>query len=511
MSRTVALALMAGLMLFATALRLGRISAKDIWVDEANSILIAEQPIPQIVEALRLDSSPPLFYVMLHYWMRAFGQSEAAVRSLSALFGALLVGAVFHVGRRIASDRVGLYAGLLVAIAPIQIAHSQEVRMYALLPLAALGAMYFTFRCAQSGRRTDAAALALCTLAGLYTHNYALFLAPAQVLFVLISRSLKTRLKLWLAVGAVVAVGYLPWLPVFFQQLDNQGQYAWLVPIWERWGMMAVWNTFTTFAVGWGEISPVNATTPDILVAVTPLLWGLAILTLVRRAPNRTDRPMILLLLCYLVVPLVAAFAVSLLGSPCYVPGRCDQLVYPAFALLAAAGMTRIRSLNARVAIAASVVLCLGATLFFHYRGNAKPGDRAYSMAVLNDARDGQTVICTSLTRAQLEYYARRHGKNLNILSYPRDTAHHLGNQDDEDLLTNPRHLADEAQAVLAEMTRLCAQGDEFILIAVRTRVNAELYKMISERFGPEPVRILGSVSQSMLNLPISVLVFRVE
>ena len=37
--------------------------------------------------ALRLDGSPPLYYLLLQLWMRAAGTSEEAVRALSVLFG----------------------------------------------------------------------------------------------------------------------------------------------------------------------------------------------------------------------------------------------------------------------------------------------------------------------------------------------------------------------------------------------------------------------------------------
>ena len=75
----------------AAALRLYRISDKDVWLDEANAVLMAEKPLGELMGALQLDSNPPLYYLMLHYWMGAFGNSEFAIRSLSACCGALLV------------------------------------------------------------------------------------------------------------------------------------------------------------------------------------------------------------------------------------------------------------------------------------------------------------------------------------------------------------------------------------------------------------------------------------
>ncbi|MCZ6665304.1 MAG: glycosyltransferase family 39 protein, partial [Gammaproteobacteria bacterium] len=110
----------------AAALRLYRISDKDVWLDEANTVLMAEKPLGDLIGALQLDSNPPLYYFMLHYWMGAFGNSEFAIRSLSACCGALLVAGVFLVGWRLVSADVGAVAALLMTLAPMQVAHSQE-------------------------------------------------------------------------------------------------------------------------------------------------------------------------------------------------------------------------------------------------------------------------------------------------------------------------------------------------------------------------------------------------
>ena len=53
------------------------------WVDESMSIGIASHPISEIPTVLRQDGTPPLFYVLLHVWMRLFGTGEQATASLS--------------------------------------------------------------------------------------------------------------------------------------------------------------------------------------------------------------------------------------------------------------------------------------------------------------------------------------------------------------------------------------------------------------------------------------------
>ena len=48
-----------------------------LWLDEALTVDIARLPAArQIPDALKHDGAPPLYYFLLHFWMRLFGQSN---------------------------------------------------------------------------------------------------------------------------------------------------------------------------------------------------------------------------------------------------------------------------------------------------------------------------------------------------------------------------------------------------------------------------------------------------
>ena len=63
----------------------------QFWMDEAITTGIASHPLSQIPSVLRQDGSPPLFYLLLHFWIQAFGASEAATHALSLLIGLLTI------------------------------------------------------------------------------------------------------------------------------------------------------------------------------------------------------------------------------------------------------------------------------------------------------------------------------------------------------------------------------------------------------------------------------------
>ena len=96
--------------------------------------LFAWQGFGGVVDALAVDSTPPLFYWMLSAWVSIFGDSEVALRALPAVGGVLSVVATWAAARHLfpKSRWIPLTAGLLVALSPLAVYYGRECRMYAL-------------------------------------------------------------------------------------------------------------------------------------------------------------------------------------------------------------------------------------------------------------------------------------------------------------------------------------------------------------------------------------------
>jgi hypothetical protein len=89
-----------------------------------------------------VDQHPPLYYTLLHCWVQVLGDSQASVRALSALFGALTIPVAYLLGRRLVDEKVGLVSALVLAISPFHVRFAQEARMYTLLTLSGSLALY---------------------------------------------------------------------------------------------------------------------------------------------------------------------------------------------------------------------------------------------------------------------------------------------------------------------------------------------------------------------------------
>src|SRR4051794_8614637 len=77
--------------LLAAVLRFHLLDHQSLWNDEGNSLRLAERTIPDLIATARFDIHPPGYYVLLSFWLRLTGESEFALRALSALAGLLTV------------------------------------------------------------------------------------------------------------------------------------------------------------------------------------------------------------------------------------------------------------------------------------------------------------------------------------------------------------------------------------------------------------------------------------
>lgn len=137
-----------------------------------------------------------LFTYLEAPFLWAFGLEETWLRLPSLLIGMSTVIATFFVGRQLFSDGAGLVAAAAVAMDPEAIAWGGRVRMYALLQLLVLLAVYAFYQGAIAGDRPWQRWFALGLLvAAMFTHAEAALLLPALALAVLSARGMRWSLR----------------------------------------------------------------------------------------------------------------------------------------------------------------------------------------------------------------------------------------------------------------------------------------------------------------------------
>src|SRR5690606_37954323 len=159
------------------------LDAQSLWNDEGNSYVQATRALTEIPVHAARDIHPPGYYWLLHLWRIFTGDTEFALRSLSAFGSVLAVAFSFAVGRRLYGAAASLSAALFVTRNTFQIHYAQEARMYALLALWVVAGMWALVRFLTSPPPENtrwALALALINTAGLWTQYAYPFVMPAQ-------------------------------------------------------------------------------------------------------------------------------------------------------------------------------------------------------------------------------------------------------------------------------------------------------------------------------------------
>lgn len=345
------LAAVGALIACAALLRFAGIGAQSLWFDEAFSRHVSSLSPGDVIGLLRsVDSHPPLYYLMLSYWVRLLGSSEAALRALGATLSTLAVGGTWWLGRRLGGPAVGVIAGLLMAVAPFQVQVAQDARMYALLGLLLL-ASWIALLSAAEGRRGAWVAYVIATVLTLYTHYYALFGLAGQVIYVLFG--VPRARRSWLVSQALVLLLFLPWLPVLHDTVYRRGV------LWLSFRPPVDWGTVTAvlgmlsfgghafgFAAYFRDASaPVLHQLAVLIPFVILLVAGLVF--------HRRVGPALWPLVGYAMVPVAAVLIFSLRYNVIY--PRYFSFAQPAFALLLAGGMVwigaRVPSRHSRAAL----------------------------------------------------------------------------------------------------------------------------------------------------------------
>jgi len=213
-------------------LRLYQITLNNIWIDEAYSYFLSLQTIPQIIQGTMTDQHPPLYYILLHYWL-GLGHELFTLRLLSATIGTLSVALIYHIGKQMFNVSTGMIASFLLAISPIHIWYSQETRMYALLVLLTMLSTYLCWRLLYNPLPSSYLwiGLVIINLMAVYTHNIAIFIILFQNLFWLICLLSRrcVPIKNWLIAQTLIGIGYLFWLPIIYLQV-TQHPMPWIAP-----------------------------------------------------------------------------------------------------------------------------------------------------------------------------------------------------------------------------------------------------------------------------------------
>ena len=200
-------------------LRFYHLGAASLWSDEIFSRYYLDLFGLHYVltDGLSRETNPPTYYLLLRGWIALFGDSEAALRSLSAEASILCVPVTYLLGRELGGKSRGLAGALLFALCPVSLYFAQETRTYALFMFAATVVLWAAAVYQRDSRSVKAIACYLlsATLC-LYLHATGLLLvlacACAVWLYLLSNGAITRQARFhWIVLNGVVLLLGLPY------------------------------------------------------------------------------------------------------------------------------------------------------------------------------------------------------------------------------------------------------------------------------------------------------------
>lgn len=154
------------------------------------------------------EPHPPIFFLTQHLWLRFFGNSEIAMRSLPALWSLGAIASAYGLGRKLLDHRSGLLFAALLATNPFYLFHSLNVRMYTPLVLWAILSVWALLELISRPRwRWQIAFIASIALGLLTFYLFAYWIVVLAGLILVLDR------KRWLQHGIRMAIAGLLTLP----------------------------------------------------------------------------------------------------------------------------------------------------------------------------------------------------------------------------------------------------------------------------------------------------------
>jgi mannosyltransferase len=403
-------------------LRFHMLGVRSLWPPECFSFLVARQPFPLFLRTMWWGEANMAFYYLLLRGWTLLGDSEVWLQSLSALFGVLAIPAVYALGKRFLSSKVGLIAAALLAVNSSHIGHSEQLRSYSLWVFLAVLSTYCFLALLESPQRKILWLLYIfLAVLLIYAQVFGVFLLAAHWLAV--ATRIRT-LGVWKILSTFTAIGILSAPMAVVMLTQNKGQLDWVPPV----SLASFWEVFRnivgTDVLGPHDIAATVALSVLYMAAWIVAIWGIFHTRDDQAGESGVTNP-VTVLSWSLLFPLVTITALSF-AKPVLYP-RYLLMCLPAAVLLAGQGLSLIEQLvpRGRLVFSAALLVMIASAFVSARRFDAylsRPGSdwRSVSHYILQHQEPGDAVIFYTFGgNWAWEYYTGRERETGNNATPP--------------------------------------------------------------------------------------------
>lgn len=201
---------------------------QSFWRDESFSALFAQHSLGWIIQNSSFD--PPLYYILLHFWIKIFGEGEIAVRALSFFGFMLATYCVAHIARLLFTKKwLHWFVPILFFFNPMLLYYAFEARAYGWY-------IFFTVFTLYGYLKKDWKIFTIGSVLGFYTHLYSLAVPALCVLHYMAFEWKTLWNKKMIRKNPIVlsvffmTLAILPWL-IRVILVAQKFSYSWYYPV----------------------------------------------------------------------------------------------------------------------------------------------------------------------------------------------------------------------------------------------------------------------------------------
>lgn len=183
---------------------------QSFWLDEAAQVIESARPFSSQFN-LVADFHPPLYHVLLHFWM-ILSHTENWIRLLSVILGTFCIFLIAYLLPKKGNITRSILAAFLLAISPYHIWYSQEARPYMLFVFLTLLTSFFLLR-----KKWIFYFISVIFL--IYSLYFWPFVLIGQGMWILLKE--RKSLNQWLYLTVFSFIFYIPWVPSFIGQIKT--------------------------------------------------------------------------------------------------------------------------------------------------------------------------------------------------------------------------------------------------------------------------------------------------
>ncbi len=328
-------------LMLAFFLRIDDVGNWPVRWDEAFSVWQAKMDFTVGTSFTAGDVHPPLYFWLLHIWLRLTGSSEFAIRMLSTLLGVITTAIMYILTLRLSKRRIAAsLALLLITLSPFHIEWSQDVRMYPLATMFATLAIY-------AYSRRSILLLIIGGIGVLFSHYFGFFVIGILILhhFIHWRKYRHSHRQFFIAIAVIAAV-FMIWV-------------AYAYPLIRRDPGLAVFDPMHAFKLMASVFALDKSAYIDRFLPLTLLVTAIFFLGLILNW--RGNRPATTLLILGCVLPPAIVSALALPFVPLHV-NRLEARHYVIFSpfVFAGFGIGLSFLLRRQLLRTAGIIACIG-------------------------------------------------------------------------------------------------------------------------------------------------------